>query len=315
MEFILPILMFILGLLLIVKGGDAFVDAASWIAQVSGIPPFIVGATIVSLATTLPEMMVSILAAMRGQVEMANGNAIGSVTANTGLILAIAMIAIPSIVKRKDYLLKSILLIGCVSTLLVFSRAGQLQWSGSIVLTVLFLIFMADNLYGAKRARSDAPEVRPQVTRKAVAANTVLFLLGAAGIVIGAHLLVENGSTLARMLGVPEGIIAVTLVAVGTSLPELVTTITAIAKKQASMSAGNVIGANIIDCALILPICSLVSGQQLPISRQCLTLDLPFCLATVLIALLPALFKEKFMRWQGWLCLAVYTAYIRLVIF
>lgn len=315
MEFLFPILLFALGLLLIVKGGDAFVDAASWIAQVSGIPPFIVGATIVSLATTMPEMMVSVLAATRGQVDMANGNAIGSVTANTGLILSIAMIAIPSIAKRRDYLLKSILLVGCVVTLMVFSQGGQLQWSGSIVLALLFLLFMADNVCSAKRARSDAPEDRPDVNRKAIATNSVLFVLGAAGIVIGAHLLVENGSTLARMLGVPEGIIAVTLVAVGTSLPELVTTITAIAKKQASMSAGNVIGANIIDCALILPICSLVSGQQLPVSHQCLTLDLPFCLATVLIALLPALLKEKFMRWQGWLCLAVYLVYIGLVIF
>lgn len=314
MELILPILMFALGLVLIVKGGDAFVDAASWIAQVSGIPPFIVGATIVSLATTLPEMMVSVLAAANGQVDMANGNAIGSVTANTGLILAIAMIAIPSVIKRRDYLFKSLLLIGCVVTLLVFSQGGQLKWAGSIVLAVLFFVFMAENVHSAKSARSSL-EARPEANRKAVVTNAVLFILGAAGIVIGAHLLVENGSTLARMLGVPESIIAVTLVAVGTSLPELVTTITAIMKKQASMSAGNVIGANIIDCALILPICSLVSGQQLPISRQCLTLDLPFCLATVLIALIPALYKQKFMRWQGWLCLAVYTVYIGLVIF
>lgn len=315
MEFLVPVLMFGLGLLLIIKGGDAFVDAASWIARVSGIPPFIVGATIVSLATTMPEMMVSVMAAVNGQVDMANGNAIGSVTANTGLILAIAMISIPSEAKRKDYLLKSLLLIGCVSTLLLFSRGGSLQWSGSAILAVLFVAFMAENIHSGKAAVASHAEERPPVTKRILLANLILFVLGAIGIVLGARLLVDNGSTLARMLGVPEGIIAVTLVAVGTSLPELVTTITAITKKQASMSAGNVIGANIIDCALILPICGLVSGQQLPVSQQCLTLDLPFCLLTVLIALVPALIKQKFMRWQGWACLAVYAVYMGLVVF
>lgn len=315
MEFLVPVLMFGLGLLLIIKGGDAFVDAASWMARVSGIPPFIVGATIVSLATTMPEMMVSVMAAINGQVDMANGNAIGSVTANTGLILAIAMIAIPSAAKRKDYLFKSLLLIGCVVTLLLFSRGGSLQWSGSAVLVVLFVAFMAENIHSGKAAVASHAEERPPVTKRILLANLILFVLGAIGIVLGARLLVDNGSTLARMLGVPEGIIAVTLVAVGTSLPELVTTITAITKKQASMSAGNVIGANIIDCALILPICGLVSGQQLPISQQCLSLDLPFCLLTVLIALVPALIKQKFMRWQGWACLAVYAVYMGLVVF
>ena len=315
MDFILPVLLFAVGLLFIVKGGDAFVDAASWIAQVSGIPPFIVGATIVSLATTLPEMMVSIMAAANGQVDMANGNAIGSVTANTGLILAIAMIAIPSVAKRSDYLLKSLLLIGCVVTLLVFSQGGSLAWTGSIILALLFVVFMVENVQSAKSARASGTEDRPTATGKNIAYNIVLFVLGAVGIVLGAHLLVDNGSIIARMLGVPESIIAVTLVAVGTSLPELVTTLTAIAKKQASMSAGNVIGANIIDCALILPICSLVSGQQLPISHQCLTLDLPFCLLTILVAVVPALIKQKFMRWQGWTCLAIYIGYLALVIF
>lgn len=314
MDLVITVLMFCLGLVLIIKGGDAFVDAASWMAEVSGVPPFIVGATIVSLATTLPEMMVSTLAAANGQVDMANGNAIGSVTANTGLILAIAMISIPGAARRKDYLAKSLLLIGCVATLLAFSQGGQLLWAGSALLAVLFVVFLVENIRSGKAAIAGNTEVRPIATPQGILANLVLFVLGAGGIVVGADLLVENGSVLARLLGVPEGIIAVTIVAVGTSLPELVTTLTAIMKKQASLSAGNVIGANIIDCALILPICSLISGQQLPISQQCLRLDLPFCLLTVLIALVPMLVKQKFMRWQGWACLAVYLVYLGMVI-
>ena len=314
MELLLPVLLFALGLVLIIKGGDIFVDAASWMARVSGIPPFIVGATVVSLATTLPEIMVSALAAVSGQVDMANGNAIGSVTANTGLILAIAMMAMPAAVRRRDYLLKSLVLIACLSVLLIFSQGGALRRSGSLILFALFLLAMADSIRSGRQAMADTEDGRPDPVKKDILKNLVLFLAGAAFIVAGAKLLVDNGSLLARMLGVPEGIIAVTLVAVGTSLPELVTTITAIAKKQSSLSAGNVIGANIIDCALILPICGLISGQELPVGAQCLGLDLPFCLAIVCTALLPMLLRQRFMRWQGWACLGLYVVYMGFVI-
>lgn len=119
MSMFLAVLIFVIGLALIVKGGDAFVDAATWIAKVSGIPTFIIGATIVSLATTLPEMLVSAMAAAEGSVDMACGNAIGSVTANTGMILAIAVLAMPTVVKRSDYLAKGLILTPAVSTLLL----------------------------------------------------------------------------------------------------------------------------------------------------------------------------------------------------
>ena len=111
MEIVMIVLLFLLGIFFIVKGGDLFVDAASWIAEISGIPKLIVGATIVSLATTLPEMLVSVIAAINGKVDMATGNAIGSVTANIGLIMAIAIFFMPAVIKRKEYLLKAILMI------------------------------------------------------------------------------------------------------------------------------------------------------------------------------------------------------------
>ena len=308
------VILFMVGLVLIVKGGDAFVDAASWIAEVSGIPPFIVGATIVSLATTMPEMLVSVIAAAGGKVDMAVGNAVGSVTANTAMILAIAMIAMPGIALRADYLVKSLLLIGCVATLLAGTQGGSLSWWASGVLVVLFVMFIAENIRSAKRGIAASAEEKPTADKGSVARNLLLFALGAAGIVVGARLLVDSGSAIASSLGVPESIIAVTIVAVGTSLPELVTTITAILKKQASLSAGNVIGANIIDTALILPICSLVSGKQLPMGPQSLTLDIPVCLLAILLALAPMLIKQKFMRWQGFAGLAVYAAYLVAVI-
>ena len=118
------VILFIAGVILVVKGGDLFVDAASWIAKASGIPSFIVGATIVSLATTLPEMIVSVLAALQGKTEMAIGNAVGSVTANTGLILAVAMIFMPIVIQRKDYVKHCGLLIAAAAVLLGFSLSG-----------------------------------------------------------------------------------------------------------------------------------------------------------------------------------------------
>ena len=130
------------------------------------------------------------------------------------------------------------------------------------------------------------------------------------GIVWGADILVDKGSALAAQIGIPEGIIGVTVIAVGTSLPELVTTLTAIAKKQSDLSVGNIIGANIIDLTMILPINMIAYGSNLPFSAQASRLDLPACLLVGLIATVPALIAGKFRRWQGVVLLAVYFVYI-----
>ncbi|HPE94580.1 MAG TPA: sodium:calcium antiporter, partial [Bacillota bacterium] len=262
MEIFLTIILFILGLVLIVKGGDWFVDAACWIAEVTGIPQFVVGATIVSIATTLPELIVSIVAAADGKNDMAIGNAIGSVTANSALIMGIALTCIPSVIRRRDYMIKGLLLCVSVAVVTAFSFGGSFGLTGTIILMLLFAVFITDNLISGKKGRElldvsleDSPLaakiVKEETTvakdAKTVVINILKFAAGAAGIVVGADLLVDNGSKLAALLGVPESLIAVTFVAIGTSLPELVTTITAIIKKQASLSAGNIIGANTID--------------------------------------------------------------------
>ena len=304
----LELLLFAVGLVLIIKGGDFFVDAASWLAEVSGIPKFIVGATIVSLATTLPELLVSLMAAVDGKVDMAVGNAVGSVTANTGLIMGLSLVFMAAAVRRKDYLVKSLLLIGSAAVVLGASLGGSLAMWGSFVLLAIFLVFIYENLRSAKAERDNAERLQP--TKKEKIVNPIKFVLGAAGIVIGSRILVNSGSALAAMFGVPESIIAVTMVAIGTSLPELVTTITAIAKKQSSLSVGNIIGANIIDLTLILPLCAVVSGETLPISAQSLSLDMPACLIVIVFALLPMLVRQKFSRWQGFLLLGLYLVYM-----
>lgn len=312
MHIFIVVVLLILGFVLIIKGGQYFVDAASWIAEVSGIPKIIIGATIVSVATTLPELLVSVMAAVEGKVDISIGNAIGSVTANIGLIMAIGIIAIPAVIKRRDYAFKSVLMLAATVVIVVFGIRGSISIGISIFLLVIFALFMIENVMSAKHSHEEAasdPALVPK-DRKTIIINIIKFAAGAAGIIIGANLLVNNGSELARIFGVSERIIGVTLVAVGTSLPELITTVTAIAKKQSALSIGNILGANIIDLTLIMPLSCVISGKKLPVAAATASIDFPACLIVGALAVIPALIVSRFHRWQGLVILLVYLVYV-----
>ncbi len=330
METFLMYFLFAVGIVLIVKGGDWFVDGAVWIAEVTKIPKFIIGATIISVATTLPEIIVSTIAAVEGhgilvsgvgdyiaasqdKVGMAIGNGIGSVICNTAMILAISVIFMPIAVKRKDFAPKAILLTAAIVALLLFSMNGSFSLSGALVLILIFALYIAENIRSAKNNVSENDDERPSADKRSVILNILRVVIGAAGIVAGSQLLVNNGSKIAASWGVSEAIIGVTIVAIGTSLPELVTAVTAVVKKQASMSVGNVIGANVIDTTLILSVCSLVYGGNLPVSLQNIYLDFPVAIIVSLIAAVPTIICKKFNRWQGILMLAIYIAYLMIV--
>ncbi|MGN1001467.1 MAG: calcium/sodium antiporter [Oscillospiraceae bacterium] len=308
----ISVILFVIGILLVMKGGDIFVDAASWIARAAGVPTFIIGATIVSLATTMPEMIVSIIAAAEGSNDMAIGNAVGSVTANTGLIMATAMVFMTVLLPRKKYLPQCLLLIAAAAVLWIGSNGSSLELGFSVLLFIIFVTFMALNLSNARAEMGDTE--KEHHSGKAVALRVLLFVLGAAAIVVGSDLLVDHGQVLAVALGVPERVIAVTLVAIGTSLPELVTTLTAIRKKESGLSVGNIIGANIIDLTLILPICSFVADGELTISQQSAGIDMPACLLITLLAIVPMLLRQKASRLQGVLLLLAYGAYLVITI-
>lgn len=314
MELVMLALIFLAGIILIVKGGDWFVDAASWIAEVSGIPKLIVGATIVSLATTLPELLVSAMAAAQGKVDMAVGNAVGSVTANIGLIMAVSILFMPGKIRRGDYLLKSILMLSAAALLSVGGMKGEVGLALSLPLIGIFAVFTYENVRGARRAMAhgggDAGPVRERPGRRTVLLQCLKFIVGAGAVVVGADLLVDSASALARLVGISERVIGVTIVAIGTSLPELVTTITAIVKKQSALSVGNILGANILDLTLILPLSALISGKSLPVSAAGAGIDLPACLLVGAIAVVPSMIFARFQRWQGAVLLAVYGVYV-----
>lgn len=337
MPIILICLLLIVGLILIIKGGDYFVDGASWLAEVSGIPKFIVGATIVSVATTLPEIVVSLISA-KTSPDMAIGNAVGSVVFNAGVIMGIALIAQPFIIKRKDYAFKGILLMVVMTLLLAFSclgikdspitfyTSGLFGFVGATVLLILFVVFIVENVISARRGalENDKPyeldppddgdkpqfDSKPIATKKSVTINLLKLIMGAAGIAIGAILLKDNAAELARRLGLSEVLIGVTILAIGTSLPELVTMIIAVKKGQASLSIGNIIGANTIDLAIILPLSAFISGGAgLYVSNLHLLITMPTTLLIIAIGIVPTLIFKKFARWQGLTMFAIYLIY------
>lgn len=312
MELLLASILFLIGLGLIVKGGDLFVDAAVWMARASGMPQFLIGATIVSLATTMPELVVSSLAALHGNMEMAIGNAVGSVTANTGLILGLSVVMLPIAIVRRHFLFKGLLLVLSCAVLTWFCQDGSLTLPEACIMLALFVLFLTENILHARAgAGAQAVSVRLHPPRREIAGNLFFFLVGAISLVVGSRLLVDNGELLAIALGVPTRIIAITLVAIGTSLPELVTAVTALVKRQGSMSVGNILGANLIDITIILPLCSLLSQDALPVPASSSMLDPSnhasggrHCLSS------PTIFLKKFTRLQGLCMVVLYCCYL-----
>lgn len=302
------------GLLLIIKGGDIFVDASIRIAERTRIPRIILGATLVSLATTLPEMLVSLLACLQGKIDMSAGNAVGSATANVGLILAISILAAPQKVHYRDFAPKGILLLFSAALLFAATRRASLSILQSVLLLFLPAAFLYQNIKSARCHSTADADAELSANASSLPFLIFLFLAGAAGIAVGAQLLVDNGSALAALAGVPDGVIGATLIAIGTSLPELVTMITALRRGESALSVGNILGANIIDLTLILPLCSLISRRALPLSSRNAFLDIPFGLMLTCIAIVPTLLSGRFRRVQGVILLTVYAAYAALLI-
>lgn len=292
-----------LGIFLVVKGGDTFVEAAGGLARGLGLPSFFVGATVVSLATTLPEIMVSVLAAAQGKVDMAVGNALGSVTANTALVLSSGMVVLSGVQLERNLKAACLFLLAAITVLWLSCMSGKLENWGAVLLGFLCAGFLWHNIRRASKQREEEK-------KEAAGAWTWKFLLGAAAIAGGSQLLINAGSAIAMAVGVPERIVAVTLLAVGTSLPELVTTLSAVKKGEMALSVGNIVGANIIDLTLILPLCSLVSGGKLPLTAQNVFVDLPGCAVVVTVAAVPMILCCKSNRVQGVLLWILYGCYL-----
>ena len=311
---LVSVLLFLLGFVLLIKGGDWFVDAAASIAHRFHMPELLIGATVVSIGTTLPEVMVSAQGALAGSGSIAFGNAIGSVICNTALIAAITIVAKPAAVDRKTLILPSAAFFIAAAfycfNAYVFHSFSRLS---GIVLLAMFVLYMIITVMQMKRhpetAQQEAQEAEGQ-TETTLSHDIVMLIVGAAVIAVGARLLVDNAQIIAAALGVPESVIALTLVALGTSLPELVTAITSLMKGCGALSLGNIIGANLFNLVLVSGTAVTISPFDLSTaSATSLTVDIPLMLGVMAVMTVPALVREKLSRWQGVLLLLSYAAY------
>ena len=374
---LVSVLLFAVGLVLLIKGGDWFVDGATGIAKRFRLPDIVVGATVVSIGTTLPEVMVSTTGALAGSGAMAYGNAIGSIICNTALIAAISIMCNPGPVNVKSMKTPAIFFFASAAIYCIAAYAlGTFpRWLGFVMLAVfvvymlmtvrnglknpdeagdeeeeegsegfpllglvivgavallvalsgmffeetpvwfagiLALVSVAYLLFGGKLAKP-AEDGQP----RKMLAEVLLLVAGAAIIAVGADLLVEHGQVIAIGLGVPATVVALLFVALGTSLPELVTTITSLKKGRASLGVGNVIGANVFNLVLVSGVSVSLAPFDVPVENTLLNtglnlslvLDIPVMLGVMCLMILPALLCKKLGRWQGIVLLGIYAAF------
>ncbi len=315
----LYILLFIVGLVLLIKGGDWFVDGATGIAKKFHLPELLIGATIVSIGTTLPEVMVSATSAFTGHGEIAYGNAIGSIICNTSLIAALTIAIRPSKVDRKALIIPVIFFtIALVFYTTIAYTTGYFYRIVGIILLLIFVTYITIQVITAlKHQKEEAKkEVEEEpMTKKQLIKNIILLIVGAALIAIGADLLVDNGCLIAEELGVPESVIALTFVALGTSLPELVTAITSLVKGHSALSLGNIIGANLFNLILVSGVATTLSPFEVPASKfinginASLILDIPVVFLVMGLLLIPTFFTKKVSRIQGIILLLIYATF------
>ena len=314
---LISVALFAVGLVLLIKGGDWFVDGATGIATRFRLPDIVVGATVVSIGTTLPEVMVSATGALQGQGAMAYGNAIGSIICNTALIAAISVACNPGPVNVKTMKMLVIFFFGSAAMycLAAYVLGTFPRWMGFVMLTIFIVYTVLNVRNGLKNPDAGASEEEEGGKQRTLLVELGLLVLGAAVIAVGADLLVDHGTIIAQALGVPETVIALTFVALGTSLPELVTTITSLKKGRASLGIGNVIGANVFNLVLVSGVAVTLAPFDVPVGKMLfgqnasLVLDIPLMLLVMLLLTVPALTKKKLGRWQGIALLGIYAAF------
>ena len=310
----MAVLLFALGLVCLIKGGDWFVDGSVGIAHRFHLPEILIGATVVSIGTTLPEVMVSTTSALQGHGEIAYGNAIGSVICNTALIAAITIAVKPGETDRKSLKMPVIFFFTAAVIYAInayfFGRFPRVTGFIMMGMFILYMLLTVKQMMGKK-----VVGVTQEEPEKSLTANLIALVAGAGLIAVGADLLVDNGTLIAQGLGVPESVIALTFVALGTSLPELVTAITSLLKGHGSLSLGNVIGANLFNLVLVSGVSVTLAPFPIPQNsilfgkNASLVMDIPVMFLVMLILTVPALVKGKLSRWQGILLLCIYAAF------
>ena len=316
---LMSVLLFAVGLVLLIKGGDWFVDGATGIAKRFNLPDIVVGATVVSIGTTLPEVMVSTTGALQGSGAMAYGNAIGSIICNTSLIAAISIVCNPGPVNTKSMKTPAIFFFASAGLYCLASYVlGTFpRWMGFVMLSIFVCYMVLTVRNGMKNPDEAEHEEEEEGKQRTLMMELILLVVGAAVIAVGADLLVEHGQIIAIGLGVPETVVALLFVALGTSLPELVTTITSLRSGHASLGVGNVIGANVFNLVLVSGVAVSLAPFDVPCENfllntglnMSLVFEIPVMLGVMSLMIFPTLASKKLARWQGFLLLGIYIAF------
>lgn len=316
------VLLFAVGLVFLIRGGDRFVDSATSIAQRFRVPEIIIGATVVSIGTTLPEVMVSVTAALNQNGAIAYGNAIGSIICNTALIAALTIAIRPAPINKKAIVMPVLFFFISAAIYIVAAYIfGSFdRWLGIVMLCVFGVYMTLTVRQGFKNPAQDTGEASESAEKSPLALlkDVILLIVSAAVIAIGADMLEGSSVSLATMAGIPTEVIGVTVVALCTSLPELVTAVTALAKGHGALSLGNIIGANIFNLVLVSGVSVTLSPFAVPEGstlfgyNTSLLLEIPLMVAVMALMTLPALLHKKLYRWQGLALLGIYGAFVAL---
>jgi cation:H+ antiporter len=299
---------FLLGLAILYVGAETMVNSSSRLAASYGIRPLVIGMTVVAFGTSMPEMMVSLLASSRGSADIAAGNIVGSNIANIGLILGFTALIAPLLVPRSLLKREVPFMIGASLLLMVLMLDGNLGFIDGALLFSLLLVFLGYCLRTSRKQDGDANHGSSMVASCSRPRDMFLILVGIAGLGIGAEMMVRSAVILARAFGISELIIGISVVAIGTSLPELAASGLSAWKGHADLSIGNVLGSNIFNILFVLGVCPMI--RPMAIDPSLLRLQLPIMLVFS-IGLIPLFgYRYKICRWKGLLLLGGYLAFI-----
>jgi cation:H+ antiporter len=304
------VLFFLLGLAILTAGAEVMVKGASRLATAIGVSPLVIGLTVVAYGTSSPELAVSVISSYRGQADLALGNVVGSNIFNVLLILGVSAIITPLAVAYRIVRLDVPLMIFLSFMLYLFGYSGQItRWEGALLVLGLAVYTVWTIRESRKENLGSKGYEPPSGFRASPIANLMLVVAGLGMLMLGSHWLVNGAVAFAKMMGVSELIIGLTIVAAGTSLPEVATSIIASIRGERDIAVGNVIGSNIFNIMSVLGVASLVSPNGIHVSGAALNFDIPVMIA-VAVACFPIFFNGFIIkRWEGCLFLGFYAAY------
>lgn len=306
----LHVLLFTIGFAVIVRGGDFFVDSSIGIARIARVPRVIIGCTIVSIATTSPELVVSATASLHNNPAFAIGNAVGSAIANIGLILAALVVFMPVKLKPGEFRLPGFIMMISGVLLFLFTMHSRLPRHYGFVLIAMGIAYLFFDFFRHFRSRANIEPAPKEGKEVSLLRHVLFFVIGIVMVAVGSHLLVVNGEKIAVALHVPKIIIGCTVIAIGTSLPELITAVKSAMRGVGDLSVGNIVGANILNVTIVTGTAASISPVPLSLERRYQLYNFPIMLVIMLLLFVFGWTGSRLKRWEGIVLLSVYILYL-----